>query len=608
MCGIAGLFGQDWTPAQLDRMVRAQAHRGPDGRGTYCSPSRLAGLGHTRLSVIDLSERGSQPMSDPSGCFRIVLNGEIYNYLELREELSTRYTFTTRTDTEVLLAAYIEWGADCLHRLLGMFAFAIWDETGHQLFAARDRFGVKPLYFTRRPAGGLWLGSEIKALAAAGAERQPDEIAWATYFASGNYDYGYRTFWKGIERLPGGCSLRWSPWKGLAIQTWYDPAAIALEQGREERPWTEVADALGELLRDSIRLRFRADVAVGVCLSGGLDSSLLLALSREIPGASPLQAYTFLCGDPKYDEKPWVEAMLEHDRDSSNFALLTPSEAPDLAAAMTRAQDEPFGGLPTLGMGKVHQLAREHGVTVLLDGNGLDEAWAGYDYYRSADQLDPSVGPVQGSASPTTRPDCLEQDFARLAERFVPSNPFGNPVLDLQYRDLCWLKIPRALRFADRASMLYSRELRDPFLDHRIVELGLRQPPENRIREGSGKWLVRQLARGFLPEPVLEAPKRPVQTPQREWLRGPLKTWVRDHLASDSFSHRGWMDMKSAHLAVDRFFQGEGDNSFFLWQWLSLELWSRHCCRWDRPPACFDEPEGQEDGEGASTWPSEPVC
>lgn len=574
MCGIIGIFGSDADRTQLGAMVASQAHRGPDANGVYVSPGGRAALGHNRLSIIDLSDAGRQPMSDPSGRYWIVFNGEIYNYLELREELAPRYVFRTRTDTEVLLAAYQQWGEACLDRLIGMFAFAIWDEREQRLFAARDRFGVKPLHVYEPRGGALWLASEIKALHAAGVPAEPDSIAWATYLASGMYDHSDRTFWRGIRRLPPGGCLTWSERDGVRERVWYDPATAALKLGADRRSETEVGDELLGLLEESVKLRFRADVPVGICLSGGLDSSLLLGLVHRVQGKeSTVKTFTFFCGDPAYDETPWVEQMLAETRHPSFFCRLTADEVPELAAQVQAIQDEPFGGLPTLGMAKVHERACAEGVTVLLDGNGLDEGWGGYDYYAWAKKVDGSVGPVQGARGQKGHATCLSKEFASLASPFVPARPFCDPLLDLQYRDIRYAKIPRAMRFADRVSMMYSRELREPFLDHRIVELGLRQSIERKIRNGVGKWLPRQIAGQLVPGGVREAPKRPVQTPQREWLRGPLKDWVETQLEIVLDEMGGvWFDTAAVRKQWERYQEQGGDNSFFLWQWVNLGL------------------------------------
>jgi len=566
----------------MDSAVTNLRHRGPDAEGTWTSLSGLCRLGHCRLSIIDLSDAGRQPMHSTDGRFHIVFNGEIYNYLELREELGGASAFSTRTDTEVLLAAYARWGSACLNRLIGMFAFAVWDEREQQLFVARDRFGVKPVYYYEPPEGGLWLASEIKALHAAGAPREPDAVTWATYLAYGMYDHWERTFWRGIRQLPPGACLSWTPSAGLSIQTWYDLSEEALKQGVDARSDEEVGLDLLELLENSVSLRFRSDVPVGICLSGGLDSSLLLGLVNRIFGSGAgVKAFTFFCGDPAYDETPWVQQMLAVTGNPGFFCRLSPEEVPELAAEVARFQDEPYGGLPTLGMAKVHQTARAEGVTVLLDGNGMDEAWAGYDYYHRAVSVDCSQGPVQGSRSPSTRPDCLVPEFALMAVPLVARRPFGDPLRDLQYRDIRYAKIPRAMRFADRISMMYSRELREPFLDHRLVELGLRQPTERKLRNGVGKWLPRRIAERLLPPDVREAPKRPVQTPQREWLRSPLADWADECIELALAKYGGtWLDPAKTRDAWREYREGGADNSFPIWQWISLGL---VCAQWKSP-------------------------
>ena len=577
MCGIAGMFGRGWEKSQLEAMNRVQAHRGPDADGAWFSPSGLAALGHRRLSIIDLSEAGRQPMCDASGRYWITFNGEIYNYVELRAELESSYAFRTKSDTEVLLAAYAKWGELCLDRLIGMFAFVIWDEQERKAFAARDRFGVKPLYIAEPGGGALWVASEIKALHAAGIPRAADESTWATYLRDGVYDHTTDTFWKDVRQVPPGGCLTWSANAGTRVRVWYDAAQSVLAAGMETREESVVAGELLSLFEETIRLRFRADVPVGVCLSGGLDSSLLLGLVDRIQGAdSNVKTFTFFCGDPAYDETPWVEQMLARSRHPANFCLLTAKEIPALALQVQSIQDEPFGGFPTLGMAKVHERASAEGVIVLLDGNGLDEGWAGYEYYARSEGVDASAGPVQGSKSRATLPETLAPEFAARAQKFSAPKPFDSALLNLQYRDLRYAKIPRGMRVADRVSMMFSRELREPFLDHRIIELGLRQPADRKIREGQGKWLPRRIAAKILPEGVREAPKRPVQTPQREWLRGPLREWATDCIeAALAGFGGGWFDPSAVRKAWANYQQAGSDNSFFIWQWVNLGLMAK---------------------------------
>jgi len=560
MCGIAGIFGSDTSG--IEAMVAALGHRGPDGQGIHRDGD--AALGHTRLSIIDLSDCGLQPMSDPSGRWWIAFNGEIYNYLELRSALS--WDFRTNTDTEVLLAAYATWGPACLDRLLGMFAFLIWDSRERRLFAARDRFGVKPLYL-HESDGALRVASEIKALHAAGVPARPDAAAWASYLSHGLHDHSEGTFWESVRALPGGCFLTWKDGQ-TSITRWYD-LAERIDPEPDSRTDGEVREEYRALLEESVRLRFRSDVPVGINLSGGLDSSTLLGLVQQVQGPeSDIQAFTFVTGDPAYDELPWVEQMLARTRHPLVVCSLSAEEVPDLAESVARSQDEPFGGMPTLAYARLFERAREAGVIVLLDGQGMDEQWAGYDYYRA--DGDGTVSLIQGTRQRSVRPECLTPGMRALAERPELPAPFPDQLRNLQYRDIRFTKIPRALRFNDRVSMRSSTELREPFLDHRLVELAMRQPAERKIRDGQQKWMLRSLVKELLPKGVAEAPKRPLQTPQREWLRGPLREWATGQI--ERALESGWLDADAVRREWRAYCAGEGDNSFFVWQWIGLGL------------------------------------
>ncbi len=551
-------------------MVGYQAHRGPDGSGVYCTPDGRAGLGHNRLSIIDLSAAGNQPLRSADGRYWIVFNGEIYNYRELRAALAD-YPYTSHTDTEVILAAYGRWGAACLDHFIGMFALLIWDSWSGQLFAARDRFGVKPLYYAQQ-GDALLLASEPPALHRAGVPAQPAAAAWATYLTHGLLDHDSGTFWAGIHSLPAGHSLTWQAGQ-IAIQQWYDLAARVGDR-EDDRPLAVVRDEYRALLLDSVQLRFRSDVPVGINLSGGLDSALLLGLVQAVQGSgSTVRSFTFATGDPAYDELPWVRQMLAQTQHPSTVAWLTPDAVPALALSVQRHQAAPFGGLPTLAYARLFEEARAAGVIVLLDGQGMDEQWAGYDYYRAV--LTPSGGPVsvvQGTRESPLRPACLTPAFRAQAGEFAPPQPFADRLRNLQYRDLCYTKIPRALRFNDRISMRAGTELREPFLDHRLVELALRQPTARKIVGDTHKWLLRGLAADLLPAGVATAPKRPLQTPQREWLRGPLRAWAADCITAALAGYSAWLDRDAVWSAWTAYAAGAGDNSFYVWQWINLGL------------------------------------
>jgi asparagine synthase (glutamine-hydrolysing) len=579
MCGIVGIVGQDAGIDRLAEPLKKMAHRGPDMEGAWRAPSGHCALGHKRLSIIDLSENGKQPMSDKTGRYQIVLNGEIYNYPELKKELEGTYDFRTSTDTEVLIASYKKWGFLCLDRLIGMFAFAIWDDKEHILFAARDRFGVKPFYYAIEPEKKEFLfASEIKALHALGMKREPDAVSWSAYLTYGLYDHDERTFYKDIYKLLPGHALVWDK-DQTRIWKWYDVAERVkgkLDTRRDE----DVIDHCRSMLEESVRLRFRSDVPVGISVSGGIDSSLLLGLVHSIQGPeSSIHAFTYITGDERYDELPWAREMLKRTRHPHNICLLRPREVPALFTKVGECQDEPFGGLPTLAYAKVFERARQLGVIAILDGQGLDEQWAGYDYYEKAIHGNslarerPYLGSVQGSRTQAVRPGCLTPEFRKLAKPIEPPLIFADALTDFQYIDLAYKKIPRALRFSDRISMMFSTELRDPFLDHRLVELAFSQPKERKIRNGIRKWLLRQVGEDLLPDGVRTAPKRPVQTPQREWLKGPLATWA-ESLIEGSISRCGgtWLNSKAVRKEWQMYKKGEIDNSFYIWQWLSMSL------------------------------------
>lgn len=574
MCGISGIAGANWTMGKLEQMVASMNHRGPDTHSTFHSPDGIMGLGHNRLSIIDLSAAGNQPMKSADGRYVIVFNGEIYNYQELAKQVGN-YPFRSRSDTEVVLAAYQQWGVQCLDRFIGMFALAIWDLQEKILFCARDRFGVKPFYYHLNQ-DTFYFASEIKALHAAGIKKEIDDQVWSTYLSDGLYDHSENTFWKNIKSLPAGSYLLLKR-GNVTISRWYE-LYKHVEAGWDERGEEEMIEEYLSLLKDSIRLRFRSDVPVGINLSGGLDSSILLGLVDKFKGPdNDLLAFTFATGDQRYDELPWVQSMINKTRHPLETCYLTAREIPQLAQEIAVAQDEPFGGVPTLAYSKIFKKARAAGVIVLLDGQGFDEQWAGYDYYRnylgSATSSEELKGPVQASTKSVNSKDFLTTEFRSLSEKPDPVNYFSDPLRNVLHRDAFVTKIPRALRFNDRISMKYSTELREPFLDHRLFEFAFRVPNELKIRDGVHKYLLRKLADRVVPSTVSQAPKRPVQTPQREWLKDDLQSWVQDCLTMVEKKYEGiWFRKGTIQQLWKQYQSGQFDNSFFIWQWISLAL------------------------------------
>ena len=561
MCGIAGIIGVGAKKASIDAMLAAQAHRGPDAQKTHVDEG--VALGHNRLSIIDLSSAADQPFYSQDGRYTLVFNGEIYNYLELKRILEESYNFQTQSDTEVLLAAFLHWGNDCLAHLNGMFSFAIWDSQEERLFAARDRFGVKPFYY-HKAEDGFYFASEIKSLFAAGISKIPNEGVWASYFAYGSYGMPNETFWQYVNQLPGGHFLELSDDK-LQIHQWYD-FVKEVQKYDLKLSFEAVKMRYLQLLDSSIKLRFRADVPLGFNVSGGLDSSALLALVNRTANGENINAYTFYTGDDRYDELPWVKDLIAHTKNPLHTVLFEAKDVAEAAASMSALQDEPFGGVPTLAYAAIFKEAVSQGVKVLLDGQGMDEQWAGYDYYAQ----EQSQSTIQGVTSSPFKKEVLSKAFLAKAKKPVYPKPFEDRVLNLQYRDLFYTKIPRALRFNDRVSMAASTELREPFLDYRLVEFAFAQPLDYKIKDGVQKYLLRDLVSEHLSNNISLAPKRPLQTPMREWLGNELAPWVQEALIA--LKSHSWFDEKALQVAFEKYKAGEQDSSFHIWQWVNTSL------------------------------------
>lgn len=574
MCGIAGIISPQTRSQEMEKMLQQQSHRGPDHTGIYTDPGHAV-LGHNRLSIIDLSSEANEPFQDPSGRYYLTFNGEIYNYLELREELKDHCQFKTASDSEVLLAAFIIWGKECLHRFNGMFSFAIWDSGEKVLFAARDRFGVKPFHYSIE-GNTLYFSSEIKAIQAVLQRNSPNKKVWANYFCYGSYGAPDETFFEGIHQLPGGHCLEFKAGK-MTVERWYDFLS-RVKKIETDHSFEEAKEKYLALLIDSIRLRFRADVPVGFNLSGGVDSSLLLALVNRTEEGKNSNAYTFYTGDERYDELPWVEQMIATTGNPLHNVKLSAGEVPALAKKIAALQDEPYGGIPTLAYSKIFEQAQKDGIKVLLDGQGMDEQWAGYDYYlRHAEArfiASPPVSTIQGTGTNSPfKPAALSPEFAALAEKPSYPTPFNNRLQNLQYRDLFYTKIPRALRFNDRISMANSTELREPFLDYRLVEFAFAQPESFKIHNGIQKYLIRELLKPMVPESLSYAPKRALQTPQREWLGEELKDLVEFHLDQLRTSpYQDWFNFNEIIREWQSYKEGNNESSFHLWQWINATM------------------------------------
>jgi len=593
MCGIFGQF----SPAGVDegscrKSLAMLSHRGPDGEGIRISPDRRLFLGHRRLKIIDLSDQSAQPMSTPDGRWTIIYNGEIMNYQELRRELGDRWSWRTRGDTELLLALWALHGPACLDKLVGMFAFAIHDSHFGEITLARDRFGIKPLYWCDLPGHGIAFASEIPPLLRFLPKILPDESTIRTYLEQGLYDHGENTFFRGINSLSPGvvlhCSLQ-KPTKTL--RPWYlfpdrIPDLKSADSGEIERE-------AERLITQAVSSHLVADVAVGLNISGGVDSAMLARTTLDTLG----QAHLFTQDYAGYSELPWIKEIAEGG--TLHVSTLSSQGVAEVVEKTVASQAEPFGGIFVCGYNFLYQAARANDVTVLLDGNGVDEAFLGYRRYHQmyvAGALDPRERESrrkdfigfwgQAPKEPSARAaidgtDGLKPDaiMTRLKENtFIDTTKkfgFQDPVREAAAADLLSAKIPRGLRFNDRVSMANSRELRVPFLDHRLVEFAFAIPIPLLLNEKGSKAMFRRILSRKAPPSVAFASKRSVQSSQREWLATEWRPWVESILMSKSFANRGWVDPAVANSLYEDYLTRGGENSFFIWQWINLELWAR---------------------------------
>lgn len=571
MCAIIAQCGGKLNKSRFILARDLMKKRGPDDAGVFYNDAQSVALGHRRLSIIDLSSAGKQPMQSADKRYTIIFNGEIFNFLELKKELPD-YHFRTETDTEVLLAAYATWGPACLKKLNGQFAFAIYDSHKKELFFARDHFGIKPLYYSTQNSS-LTLASEIKALLALGVPAVPNDRVIYEFLRYSWYDHSQDTFFQGIKRLSPGQYAIWRK-NSLTIKTYWDLADMRDREGQSDHLTEGKAIELFKaLMSDAIRLQFRSDVPVGMTLSSGLDSMSMLFFANSVMG-SDIRLYSAGLSDPRYDEvcqlKEWLSARQKKFLTTS---VLTPERVWPLAEKLLRVQDEPYGGLSTINYFNLYDKTHIPGVTVLLEGQGADEILGGYKYYQLGHRRGNLSQDMTKEGAPAAIPASLNERFGKHQSVFPA--PFKSPLLNMQYKDLRYIKMPRVLRFNDHISLAYSKELRVPYLDYRLAEFCFFLPKKFKLRGDSQKVLLRDAMAGIVPAPSKNKPKIFFGAFQTDWFRKYFKKEVFKILDSPSFKNRPYWNAEEARKMAERFFQGEGSNSFFLWQWINLEMWLR---------------------------------
>ena len=652
MCGITGLWDRRGSDparleAPLEAMTAALAHRGPDDRGTFVDDAAGIGLGHRRLAVIDCSPTGHQPMTSADGRYTVVTNSELYNYVELRHELQrSGREFRGTSDTEVLVAGFERWGIErTLKRANGMFALAVWDRVERRLHLARDRFGEKPLYYGWADEV-LVFGSELKALRAhPGFSAEVDRDALALFFRH-NCVPAPRSVYAGVSKVPPGQLVTVDradgPGAALAPRPFWSLDEVA-EAGAANRAALDVDGALAQLdavLGEAVRLRMRSDVPLGAFLSGGIDSSLVVAL-MQAQGGTKVRTFTIAFDDDAFDESRQAAAVAAHLGTEHTEMVVTAEDALEVIPTLPRLYDEPFADSSQIPQAVLARLTRRH-VTVALSGDGGDELFGGYNRYAFADRFWPRLSRVPRPARralaglldvvPPGRWDTLAGRLDRalpaalrvrmpgtkvhkaarvlgaddLAEvyRLLASHEhdpgrlvlgasepptlldtpsawplLAEPVELMLFLDTMTYLPDDILTKVDRATMAVNLETRLPFLDPAVAELAWRTPLDRKVRAGTGKWLLRQLLHRYVPAELVERPKAGFGVPLSQWLRGPLRPWAEDLLATERLRAEGFLSPEMVRRLWDDHQAGRRDMAYELWDVLMFQAWQEAWAR-----------------------------
>lgn len=622
MCGIAGVlyadFGRSVSASTLTEMGSAIAHRGPDGEGTFRSGS--VGLVHRRLAIIDL-EGGRQPLSNEDESIHVVFNGEIYNYRELRQALESRgHIFRTHSDTEVLVHLYEEYGPELCSQLRGMFAFAIWDARRRELLLARDHLGQKPLYIYRDHEK-LVFGSELKAVLAHPAiDRTIDPAAIEDYLTFG-FIPGERSIFSRVVRLPPAHRLRVSLTDFQSSPKRYWQLSFAKEVRSSEEEWKEQIQAA---LQESVAAHLVADVPVGAFLSGGLDSSAIVAMMAGLR-SDPVQTFSIGFHEEEFSELPFARQVASHFGCHHTEEIVTPEAARDLDD-LTFLYDEPFADASAIPTMAVSRLAAQH-VKVVLSGDGGDELFGGYSRYShdlreaqirshvpaflqrallkpmaavwpKADWLPRALrlktllenlsrSPAEAYANTvsvcrqTLRRKLMSADFSAALQDYHPERSIVAAYQQGQRDELSGMLSADTnillpddfLTKVDRASMGFGLEVRPPFIDWKLAELAASMPSEFKIRQGSRKWILKQLFESRLPKDLVNRRKQGFELPIDQWLRGPLSEQVRTHVLQPGGPLSQWIDIKVVARLYEAHCGGTGRHGQLIWSLLVLARW-----------------------------------
>ena len=569
MCGIAGIITQKKEAnikKSIDLMLNLLKHRGPDGHGSWINKQQNIAIGNTRLAIQDPTKRGDQPMSSRDGRYIIVFNGEIYNFRNIKRSLSD-FNFKTNTDTEVLLYAYIKFGTRCLNKLEGFFSFVIWDNLKDELFCARDRFGIKPFYYTINQNKFIF-SSEIKPILNEKKHYTPELNSINSYLTSEYYENIESTFYKNIFKLKPGHYIKFKDNK-LHQKKFFDFLSYSQKKSYSSNN-KQKKEMLENLIDNAVKKSLISDVPISIASSGGLDSSILQYHAKK-NYAHKLKLISFDFLNQKYSEKKYVNNIQKITNLDASYSKMTPKVFLDMIRSSCKNQEEPFAGLPIITY--EHCIKKRGNYKVILDGSGIDEAHCGYDKY-----LNNNKNYLKKAQDNTIIKSIISDDLKKNSNNndYELKRFLKNDQKNQMYTDLFYIKLPRALRFRDKLSMAHSCELRPTFLDIDLITFLFNLKNEDQRHGKYGKYFLRETYEDILGKNIVFRNKQQVQTPQREWFSHEMKKWLMDFLENAEIWDTNWIDKKKFYFLFKRFLNGKEKNSFFIWKVINLEFWKKN--------------------------------
>ena len=566
MCGIAGYINfrnRIENTIKIKRIINSINHRGPDNKGYWISKYKNVFLINTRLAIQDLTINGNQPFISEDGRYVIIFNGEIYNFKLLKEKLK-EYNFRSNSDTEVLLYMYMKYKTKCLDYLEGMFAFSIYDNKEKKLFCARDKFGVKPFYYFYNKQK-FCFSSEIKSFPLMEIQKKFNRKAIFRYLNTEYHEHECETFYDNIYKLKPGHYIILDKSGNFVEKSFFDIKtkyrSIYIPPKKKE-----VIEILRELIINSVKKSLVSDVPISVAASGGLDSSILQIILKQL--GKKIDLISFIFKDKNFSEEKYIKEISNRTKFNFKTINITPKIFKENLKESIEILEEPFSGLPIMSyLLCIKNLAK---TKVILDGSGLDEANFGYDKYLNLNKENLLIG-QDGSQS--VYENMIHSDLKRYKDDFKFKKPFRDKFRNEMYKDLYFVKLPRALKFRDKLGMRFGKEIRPCFLDEKLILTLLKLDYDYHHKNGFGKRILREAFSNDLSKGIAFSKKRNIQTPQSIWFKRELNSWIKKFISNSEIWDLNWIDKSQFKKNFELFENNKIDNSFFIWKMINLDIW-----------------------------------